>query len=275
MSDLALVVAEKSVLSVVEKSLTSLFQLAEIDRAAVVVPARQLSDFARLKSPSIEVVAEDDVIPGHISQSIAARLGARQARTGWYLQQFVKLGFCKCVEAPRYVIWDADTVLLQPMSFFRDGRLQLATAKEHHRPYFETFERLMGARPALRSSAISQYMPVDVSCAKEMLERIEGIHNRHWIDAILSVLPLQGDSEFSEYETLANYMALSHPDKVSFVRHRWFRYGSDICGFTTLPEINEVAAIFSGYAYVAFERHPHSALKRKLLWLMLKLGISS
>jgi len=275
MSDLALLVAERSVLPVVEKSLTSLFQLAEINRATVVVPARQLSEFARLTTPAIEIVAEDDVIPRHISQSIAARLGARQARAGWYLQQFVKLAFCKCVETSRYVIWDADTVLLQPINFFRDGRLQLAAAKEHHRPYFKTFERLMGARPVLRSSAISQYMPVDVSCAKEMLEKVERIHNRHWIDAILSVLPLQGDSEFSEYETLANYMALSHPDKVSFVRHRWFRYGSDICGSTTLPGIDEMASIFSGYAYVAFERHLHSARKRKMLRLMLKLGISS
>lgn len=275
MSDLALLVAERSVLPVVENSIASLFQWAEIQRAIIVIPARQMSDFAHLKTSSVELIAEDDVIPGHIRQSIVTRLGARQARAGWYLQQFVKLGFCKCVEAPRYVIWDADTVLLQPMSFFCDGRLQLAAAKEYHRPYFETFERLMDARPALRSSAISQYMPVDVSCAKEMLERIERLHNRHWIDAILSVLPLQGDSEFSEYETLANYMALSHPDKISFVRHRWFRYGSDICGFTTLPGIDEVAAIFSGYAYVAFERHPHSALKRKMLRLMLKLGISS
>jgi hypothetical protein len=228
----ALLVAENSVRPILSNAIRGLLKWTNVQTVLLAVPARQLKDFAYLKSPTTEVIPENEIIPGYPLDYFAERLGDRRARAGWYLQQFAKIGFCRIAADNHYVIWDADTVALKPIVFFEGGKVQITMSREYHPPYFAALQKVINQRRVLRFSAISQYMPVDVSCTLKMLEKIEQIHSKPWIDAILSVLPLQSDCEFSEYETLANYMASEYPDRTQFVRKRWFRYGTDICGHT-------------------------------------------
>jgi hypothetical protein len=268
----ALLVAENSVRPILSRVIRGLLKWTNVQTVVLAVPARQLKDFAYLKSPTTEVIPENEIIPGYSLDYFADRLGDRRARAGWYLQQFAKIGFSRIAADNQYVIWDADTVALRPIVFFEGGKLQITMSKEYHQPYFAALEKLINQRRVLRFSAISQYMPVDASCTRKMLEKIEQIHCKPWIDAVLSVLPLQGDSEFSEYETLANYMASEYPDRTQFVRKRWFRYGTDICGHINLPTNSELEKIFRRYSYVSFERHHHSRTKHAIANAMLKVG---
>ena len=271
----ALLVAEKSVLPILRQSITGLFKWGIADEAVVAIPSRDMSAFAEFKRSSIQVVAEDEFLEGHSLDSIGGRLGSFRDRSGWYLQQFAKLGFARVANEAHYIIWDADTVALGPIEMVRNGRTQMVIAKEFHKPYFETYERLFLTKPPLRASAISQYMRINTGCAKEMLDKIEQTHGRDWIDAILSVLPLKCSSEFSEYETYANYIHLEHPQEAEFVHRKWFRHGSDILRMDQAPSNEEIEACFKGYACVAFERRMHTGLKLKVIKAFRKLGVSS
>jgi hypothetical protein len=275
MTTRALLVAEKSVLPVLQQVVAGLIKWGIADQAILAVPSRQIGEFAHLKSPIVHLVIEDEIVGTHSFEYISERLGQYRCRTGWYLQQFVKLGFARVAGEDHYIVWDADTVPLEPVKFVRNGRSQVTIAKEFHEPYFEVFEKLLLCKPLLRFSVISQYMRVNTLFAREMLDQIERIHGVHWIDAVLSVLPLKGKSEFSEYETYANYIASVHPQSVEFVHRRWFRHGSDVLRIDRLPSNEEIERVFSGYSYVSFERRVHSGLKRNLIKALLRFGVSS
>ena len=271
----ALLVAEKSVLPILRQSITGLFKWGIADEVIVAIPSRDMSAFAEFRGPSIQVVAEDEFLAGHSLGSIRGWLGSYGNRSGWYLQQFVKLGFARLASEAHYLIWDADTVALGPIEMVRNGRTQMVIAKERHQPYFETYERLFLIKPQLRVSAISQYMRIATVFAREMLDKIEQTHGRDWIEAVLSVLPLKCASEFSEYETYANYIHLEHPQEVEFVHRKWFRHGSDILRMDQAPSNEEIEGCFKGYACVAFERRMHTGLKLNVIKAFCKLGVSS
>jgi hypothetical protein len=182
-------------------------------------------------------------------------------RAGWYLQQFLKLSFGQYAGVFRYLIWDADTVLLKPIEFFDGEMVLLNRAREFNKPYFDTFERLLGYAAPLKSSVISQYAPIESAHVGEMQNQIESRHGREWIEAVLAGLPGDFQSEFSEYETYGNFLASRYPHKIRLVRHKWLRYGADVVGNVETQSLEALKRKFARYSYVAFERHQSSIAK--------------
>jgi hypothetical protein len=271
----ALLVAEKSVLPILPAVLHGLDKWKIAQNITVVVPPSQMEAFAHFQSDAVTVISEQEVLGRFTIDYIAGRLGEYAWRAGWYLQQFVKLEFARMTSEPAYLIWDADTVPLAPVELFSEGRWQLNHAREFHQPYFEVFTRLFGTRPTLRFSLISQYLPVSSLRAREMLDTVEHRHAAHWIDATLNALPLRGHSEFSEYETYGNFMALRHPEELRIVKNRWFRHGSDVLEVHRLSDPARLQRVFKDYSYVAFERRRHGSVKRALANVLLKMRVSS
>lgn len=271
----ALLVAEESVLPVLRHVIDGLFKWEIAEEVFLVVPARQLEGFAPLAGSRTQVIAEEEVLGKVSLGAISDRLGPYRWRAGWYLQQFVKLGFARVARDEHYVIWDADTIPLQPIDLVKNCRCQINVSKEFHPPYFQVIKELLRLDPVLRFSVISQYMTINTRLAGEMLDRIEQIHQREWIDAVLNALPLKGHSEFSEYETYGNFMAVEHPSELEFVRHRWFRNGSDILELNDLPTNEQIEGIFASYSYVSFERRTHKGWKRILIKALLNIRASS
>lgn len=252
-----LLVAEKSVLPIAPLVVESLQTHAQPNSIYVVVPSKQVSAFKRLLPADARVLAEEDILPRWPLQRVQQSLPALQQRAGWYLQQFLKLNFGISTSSLRYVTWDADTVLLRPPILEANGHPQFATAKERHAPYFETFERLFGIAAPLPASVISQYMLIDTALVNAMQQEIEHRAGADWISAILSSLPGLNLSEFSEFETYANYHALRRPGEAQLVHPKWFRYGSEIFR-SKPPTLEALQRQFRGYQHVAFERHPPS-----------------
>jgi hypothetical protein len=271
----ALLVAEESVLPVLRHVIDGLLKWGIAEEVFLVVPARQLDGFAHLGSSRTQVIPEEEVIGNFSLGAIGDRLGPYRWRAGWYLQQFVKLGFARITRDEHYVIWDADTIPLEPIDLVKNGRCQINVSKEFHPPYFQVIRELLRLDPVLRFSVISQYMTVATHFAVEMLDRIEQIHEREWIDAVLAALPLKGQSEFSEYETYGNFMAVEHPSELEFVRHRWFRNGSDILELHDLPTNEQIERVFAKYSYVSFERRTHAGWKRLMIKALLTIRASS
>jgi hypothetical protein len=143
------------------------------------------------------------------------------SRNGWYLQQLLKL-YCSFVVKDMlddYVIVDADTLFLKPISFKYNDKYLFNMASEYHTPYFEHMKRL---HPSLRRvhekvSGVAHHMIFNREYIKELFKLVEDNHggkpfwNVFLEQVDVSMRPYSGASE---YEIYINFMLEYHKDKV-------------------------------------------------------------
>lgn len=236
-------------------------------RFTVAVPSRDVAAVRRGLAGMATVIDENTLLDGFDRDSYSKRPIAHFPRSfGWYLQQFLKIEYCRQCSSEYCLVWDADTVPLVPLKFLDgSGRILLTKADEFHHPYFHTFRELFGAPPPALNSFISQHMFVDCSSMRAMCKRIEETHCvSHWTEALARILEKHPDREnlFSEYETYANYMLLFEPDKVAVRDLRWSR--SENRGIWTLPRQQLAEARAAGLSFAAYESND-ALLSRILL----------
>jgi len=258
-------VAENSVIGTISLVLQSLAKYAPFASIYLVVPDSQVNEFQAHASADVVVVNESIVMPGWSVERVGRRLGVYSWRAGWYYQQFLKLSFGNFLECENYVIWDADTVMLQEFDFVLDGRVQMNSSVRFNKPYFDTYQKLFNEFPPVKKSLISQFMFIDTAILSEMLAKIRNnSSSSHWADGVLDQLPLSSPSEFSEYEVYGNYMALHYPDKFEMTRINWFLYGSEILPELRGVDLETLESVFEGFSCVAFERHHRKSVLKKI-----------
>ena len=75
-----------------------------------------------LEDETVVLIDEDSVVPGlslKAAQKLVEKAGLPIERTGWYFQQFLKLGWAlKDSTSPWYLSWDSDTIPVRPVVFF-------------------------------------------------------------------------------------------------------------------------------------------------------------
>ena len=190
---------------------------------------------------------------------------------GWYFQQFLKFAFINVSNMDEhYLIWDADTVLLRSIDFFdSSGRGCYTKAKEHHKPYFETFEALFGVPPNREFSFISQHQLINKSILREMLDDIQKRNSsaKDWSWAIMQNLRGEGTNLFSEYETYGHYAKWKYPETMSFRSLDWTRNGVSIAGYP--PDPFKLEELSKQYSFAAFESY--FSLKKRLFRFFRRL----
>jgi hypothetical protein len=217
------------------------------------------SDFEKFRDAcgsELRLWDEDTLVPEMTLASLRAHpLPFFPAGAGWYFQQFLKWGFIDVSNSdPHFLIWDADTVLLRPLELFDDtGTPFLTRATEHHLPYFQTFEELVGEAAPERGSFISQHQVVEKSILLELLDKIaeKSPSGRGWAWAIIENLQGKGTNLFSEYETYGNFVQLRHPENVSLRGLPWTRDGRKLAG--KHPSPSALAKLAEHHAFAAFE----------------------
>lgn len=245
-------------LPILEITARKIWQMLPCRALFVVAPGRDCPAIRKSLGSAANVIPEDDFIPTMtIARLKRLNLPNFPQAAGWYFQQLLKLQFAYFDPAEDYyLIWDADTIPLKPMSFFdADGKMLLTKAAEHHAPYFETYRNLFGTEADRGFSMIAQHMVVQKSIAREMLarieQRVEGPDTWPW--KIMRSLPKTGDNLFSEYETYGHYVKHHHPDRVRFVNRNWRREAGSNQG-CALPTEADLKALANEYEYAAFER---------------------
>lgn len=180
------------------------------------------------------------------ASDIASHL-TNPARTGWYLQQLLKLYAPLVIPniQPNVVLLDADTVLFRPLRFFQDGKALLDFNRETHSPYFQHMRRL---HPSFepwqpRTSGIVNLIPVQRPILGELFSKVEQHHQKPFWQAFLECLDPQQASGASEYEIYFHYVMRNHPSKAK-IRHLQY----DNFGFRTNVQAN-------GYDYVTYHWH--------------------
>lgn len=145
-------------------------------------------------------------------------------RTGWYLQQLIKLYAAKILGLENYLVIDCDTFFLKPTYFFYDGLPLYNTGDENHTPYFVHMKKL---HPSLikqnERSGICHHMVFQKHILDELFQLIETYHKKPFYEAFLSFVEYNSDfvSAASEYEIYFNYLHIYHYDKFLIRNLHW------------------------------------------------------
>ena len=207
----------------------------------------------------IKFLDEADLIPSMTLDSLKAYIktrGGDAKRAGLYFQQFLKMAICQLPDvADYYLIWDADAIMLRPISFFgKNGSVLMSSSGEYHAPYFLTYEAILGRKRSVDFSFICEHMMVKVEYMRELLtviERSAGESKWAWniMDAIRSEhLSYAG---FSEFETYGNFVTSLHPEAIE---HRSLPYSRQVTKqFGRSPNKYDLYRLSLTYSYVCFE----------------------
>jgi hypothetical protein len=219
----------------------------------------------------ILLLDEDKLIDNVDLRFIKSELRKRSAshkRAGWYYQQFLKMAACNLSEvADHYLIWDSDTILLQPLDFFDgNGRVLINPKTEDHRPYFNLMAKAVGVKKQVDFSFISEHFMINTMQMKHLISSIEqrSPGNALWAKKILDAIDNKDlqQSGFSEYETYGNFIAQNYKESFRCRPIKSTRNGAKIYG--RIPNRYDLFSLMqAGYAFATFESW-HSATGTQL-----------
>lgn len=173
----------------------------------------------------VSFVNEDKVMPGltfGTVKKIKKELSGTDRRTGWYFQQFLKMAYSLICEDEYYLVWDADTIPINSISFFEGGKPLLA-----YRDYVKVDECFNPAQDLLlpnnmlskkvHLSFIAEHMLFNVSLMRELIKAIEDNKNNKgklFFEKIMNCIPREfiNLSGFSEFEAYAAFILNFHPN---------------------------------------------------------------
>ena len=135
-------------------------------------------------------------------------------RSGWYIQQFLKMQYCKICQDEYYLIWDGDTIPVREVKMFNNNKPYFDVKTEYHKPYFITMKKVF---PELgkkyKYSFISEHMLIKTEMMKDLINcnRIDinyNISGNTWYEKIINSINIKNlpYSGFSEYETYGTFV---------------------------------------------------------------------
>ncbi|MBR5964549.1 MAG: hypothetical protein IK015_00295 [Treponema sp.] len=191
------------------------------------------------------------------------KFGAIPNNAGWFLQQFIKLGIARICKDDYYLVWDGDTIPLNPIPFFaKDGRPYFTLKREYFYAYFRTIKNLFGIKKSKRESFVSEHMLFNTAMTREMLDKIEDLQKyegEFFWQKILAASDLlvhdyikKDQRFFSEYETFGSYCDKFYKGFYAGRKLRTLRFGVDFLGPDPSPDILNWAS--KDFDTVSFER---------------------
>lgn len=243
------------------------------DRYAVIVPAKDVEVFRKNTHESIEVINEDSVGKG-LRSALDSGMGENpRDRFGWYYQQFLKLAFLfENLSFDEFVIWDADTLPVRDIHFFKGETVFYYQSCEYHLPYFEQIKKSLELDKCGNFSFISQNIALKGVWARSYFSYLESMAlkkgHHSWFAYLISTIDFREKSGFSEYESLGTFIKNHKPDLFLPNKRKWFRYGSDFFCIKNLRGI-VFSLMVRRFDYIAFEswRIKRSRLSRIFLFI--------
>jgi hypothetical protein len=141
-------------------------------------------------------------------------------RSKWVYQQFLKWSGDAIVRNPHYLVVDADTILVRPQVFERNGRTIFNYSDEYYQPYFDMYRRLLKESVLSPVSFTSHQMLFEIDLLRQLKNRIEEINGCKWHEAILKNLDPAEMSSCSDYDTYGQYVFAHFAGRVAI--EYWF-----------------------------------------------------
>lgn len=188
----------------------------------------------------VTFIDENTMLPGMdfgiVKKIIGTRYPKAERRTGWYFQQFLKLGYARICNKEYFLTWDSDTLPLTGISFFSGvGKpfLDVLPSVAEDAAYNVTIGKLWtdgSVKKHHNVSYISEHMMFKTSIVKEMLDEIENnnrLEGATFYEKILNAVPISelNLSGFSEFETYAAYVTSKEPELYDMRKWKNLRHG--------------------------------------------------
>ena len=169
-----------------------------------------------------------------------------------------------------YLIWDGDTLMLQPLQFFTPaGKTLIKPSSEHHRPYFMLMEKVLGYDRQVNFSFVSEHLMVNRAYMSHLIDEIASKNQNQgsWIYTILDNIDDKNlpKSGFSEYETYGNFIQKNYPDSYECRAVKSSRAGVRYAGKN--PKEFDLYSLSKRFLYVTFESHHRFSKKLPLFKL--------
>jgi hypothetical protein len=183
----------------------------EINKIYIVAPQNQ-EIINYCNSHNLSFVDEKTIL-GYGKEAIDYRVNGVD-RSGWILQQLIKLSGEKVVEMDNYFILDSDTIIADNFSLIENGRWIFYQNEEWHNAYFKSFYQMFGYKTKNKLSFTSHMMIFNKEILRTMKKELEAKHGKPWDQVYLSTIDINEASCVSDYDTYANYVLCNYPDKV-------------------------------------------------------------
>lgn len=185
--------------------------LTGINKIFVITSNKNFSHMKKLSDPQLVVLDENDIVPDLTYEKIEKFFKSRgiYARVGWYFQQFLKMGFALSNYCSNYYLsWDADTLPLSNIDFFKEEHPIFTIKKEYNKPYFDTLYKLIGLKKTVPFSFISEHMMFRGDIMRDLIEEINKsqIKGDFWYEKILNSCEDLEKPCFSEFETYGTFV---------------------------------------------------------------------
>ena len=193
-------------------------------------------------------------------------------RAGWYIQQFIKLGYSKICKDDYYLLWDSDTVPVKRVELFDDAGIPYLDCKtEYHKPYFDTISQLFpGYEKQVEGSFIAEHMLINKQFMLDMINSIEqntSLEGEDYTEKIINAInPIELDSSgFSEFETYGTYVCKKYPNNYKIREWKSLRFGGFYFGGAKSLNDEERKWIAKRYDAISFEKGDYTSFLKVLV----------
>ncbi len=224
-----------------------------------------------INADKVHFIDENTMIPSltfeTVKKIILSRYPKAVRRTGWYFQQFLKLGFAYISETEYYLTWDSDTIPLKHLSMFNHNGVPYLDCRKYEKadePYFLTIQNLWSDGSVKKNdfnSYITEHMIFSRKIVKEMLSEIinnSALRGDTFFEKILNAVPIKelNLSGFSEFETYATYLINKKPCEYEFRRWKNLRHGKSFFGINpTEKQLRWASEFFDAISIEDFDSH--------------------
>lgn len=202
----------------------------------IITANRNLRKLSYLGRFACVLIDEDKLLEGlsYTRVFLLLKKHGFEDRTGWFLQQYIKLGFALSKYSKDYYLsWDADTLPLRKIVFFDNDHPVFTVKNEHNPAYFFTIENIFGYKKFMDYSFVSENMLFVKEIVYEMIQKIElnATKGNDWIERIIEECDYNhGRSPFSEFETYGTYCSQNYPGLYQTRKLCTFRHAGLIRG---------------------------------------------
>jgi len=199
---------------------------AFVCRLTIVVPQADLDAAAALAAGCVvpvEIISETALLPTDKIGDIPRR--------GWFVQQMLKLAFCRLCSTPFYVTLDADVFLIKPLneSVFQDG-----LAPAHYEPvsahpgWWEASAKTLDFELTAKAFNEAQAFGVTPAFLKtgivwSMLDRLDTLSGGDWVQYLCARTSLQNNC-WTEYSLYWTYLINKHTPETLYYGHPLYLY---------------------------------------------------
>lgn len=252
----------------------------------VLVGKKKLEEDCRKDFPDCRFIDEDNLYEDMNYNVVKALISQKDKyairRTGWYFQQFLKMSYALVCEDSYYLVWDADTIPLRPISMinFDSEKPYFDVKTEYNRPYFTTLKKLFypPIKKEVPYSYISEHMLINVGIMKHLIEDIERNHElkgKHFFEKIMDAV-LEIDiihSGFSEFETYGNYVNKNHKGYYDIRQLKSLRNGKYYLGDDPDDRLLEWAACSYDLLSIEEATKTNSNILLRMPELMMRMSL--